>query len=150
MYFETTRPQKVRTALEYLERVNPLYYDVLIRDGDINQDLFVVGNNLTDNDIDFNVESDNELECTNYPLSTNRHADDESLVINNENLLELALGEDRETMHILFDEKCEELAFQKVFFKGKFGYTFPREHYFNINKIFQSASSKLFTKICLK
>ena len=117
MYFETTRPQKVRTALEYLERVNPLYYDVLIRDGDINQDLLAVGNNLTDNDIDFNVESDNELECTNYPLSTNRHADDESLVINNENLLELALGEDRETMHILFDEKCEELAFQKVFLK---------------------------------
>ena len=62
----------------------------LIRDGDINQDLLAVVNNLSDNDIDFDVESDNELEYT-----TNRHAANESLVINNENLLELSPGEDK-------------------------------------------------------
>ena len=54
---------------------------------------------------------------------------DESLVIENENLLELAPGQDKGTTHILFDKKCEELAFPKIFFRGKFGYTFPREHH---------------------
>ena len=49
-----------------------------------------VVNNLSDNDIDFDIESDNELEYT-----TNRHAANESLVINNENLLELSPGEDK-------------------------------------------------------
>ena len=74
MYFEPVGPHKVKAALEYLQRVNPLYYDVLIRDGDINQDLLVVGNNLPHNDIDFDVESDNKLECTINPLRFHRHA----------------------------------------------------------------------------
>ena len=72
---------------------------------------------MPDNDIDFDVESENELECTANPLSAHRHAADETLVVNNGNLLELAPGEDKETKHILFDEK------------RKFGYTLPREHY---------------------
>ena len=76
-------------------------------DGDINQTLLTVGNNLPDNDIDFDVESDNQLECTANPLSAHRHAANESLVINNKNLLELAPVEDKGTRHILFDEKCK-------------------------------------------
>ena len=84
-----------------------MYYDVFMRDGDINQTLLTVGNNLPDNDIDFDVESDNQLECTANPLSAHRHAANESLVINNKNLLELALVEDKGTRHILFDEKCK-------------------------------------------
>ena len=91
-----------------MQRVNRSYYDVLNTDGDINQDLFAVGNNLPDKDIDFDVEIGNEIEWTTYPLRVHWHAANESLVINNENLLELALGEDRETRHISFDEKCQE------------------------------------------
>ena len=91
-----------------MQRVNPSYYDVLNTDGDINQDLFAAGNNLPDNDIDFDVEIDNELEWTTYPLRVHWYAANESLVINDENLLELALGEDSETRHISFDEKCQE------------------------------------------
>ena len=68
-HFEPIRPHKIGAALEYLGRVNPLYYDVLIRDGDINQDLLALGNNLPENDIDFDVERENELECTPNPLS---------------------------------------------------------------------------------
>ena len=60
MYFEHVRSHKVRPALEYLQRVTPFYYYVLIKDGDINQDLLAIGNNLPGNDIDFDVESDNE------------------------------------------------------------------------------------------
>ena len=90
-----------------------------------------VVNSLSDNDIDFDVESDNEFEYT-----TNRHAANESLVINYENLLELSPGEDKWTTHILFDEKCEELPFPKIFFNGKFRYTFPRA-LIKANKLYQ-------------
>ena len=100
VYSQPVRSHKVKAALEYLQRVNPLYYDILIIDGDINQDLLAVGINLPKNDIDFDVESDNELECTTNPLSAPRHAANESLAINNENLLEPAPG----TRHILFDD----------------------------------------------
>ena len=48
------------------------------------------------------MESDDELETVSTPLNTHRHAADESLVIGNGNLLELA---------------------------RKFGYTFPHEHH---------------------
>ena len=71
---------------------------------------------MPDNDIDFDVEkSENKLECTNNPLSADRYPANASLVISN--LLQLAPGEDRETRHILFDEKWEELAFPKIFLK---------------------------------
>ena len=73
------------------------------------------------------MESDDELETTSNPLNTHRHVADESLVI--ENLLELAPGQDKGTRHIFFDKKCEELAFPKIFLRGKFGCTFPREHH---------------------
>ena len=81
-----------------------------------------------ESEIDFENESDDELETTSNPLNTDRHAVDEPLIIQNENLLELAPGQDKGTRHILFDKKCEELAFPKIFFRGKFGYTFQREH----------------------
>ena len=87
-----------------------------------------IGKKPLESEIDFEIESDDELETTLNPFNTHRHATDESLVIENENLLELAPGQDKGTRHILFDKKCEELAFPKIFFRGKFGYTFPREH----------------------
>ena len=88
-------------------------------------------------------------------MNTHRHAADESLVIENEHLLELAPGQDKGTRHILFDRKCEELSFPKIFFRGKFGYTVPREHhltpkrYFNqrllhFSQIFASNSDYIF------
>ena len=50
-----------------------------------------------------------QIECTINPLSAHRHAVNESLVINNENSLDLAPGKYRETRWILFDEECEKL-----------------------------------------
>ena len=69
-------------------------------------------------------------------MNTHRHAVDESLVIENENLLELAPGPDKGARHILFDKNCEELAFPKIFFRRKFGYTFPREHHLTPTRYF--------------
>ena len=71
-------PQKVRAPLEYLQRVNPLYRDVLIRDGNINEDLLSMGSDLSECDIDFEVESDHELEFSANTLRTYRHAANES------------------------------------------------------------------------
>ena len=102
---------------------------MLISDTNINLDLLSIGKKPLESEIDFEIESDDELETTLNPLNTHRHATDESLVIENENLLELAPGQDKGTTHILFDKKCEELAFPKIFFRGNFGYTFPREHH---------------------
>ena len=76
-------PHIGRAALEFMERVNPLNIDVLIRDGDIKHNLLAVGNNFLDNDIDFDVESDNELKCTTNPLNVHRHPANESLVKKN-------------------------------------------------------------------
>ena len=128
-YFKPVRPQRVRAALEFLQKVNPLYQDMLISDTNINSDLLSIGKNPLRSEIDFEIESNDGLETTSNPLNTRRHAADKSLVIENENLLELAPGQDKGTRHILFDKKCEELAFPKIFFRGKFGYTFPREHH---------------------
>ena len=50
--------------------------------------------------------------------------------------MELTSGEDRETRHILFAEKCEKLSFAKIYFKGKFRYAFPRKHYLTSRKYF--------------
>ena len=102
---------------------------MLITDTNFNPDLLSIGKKPLESEIDFEIESDDKLETTSNPLNTHRHAADESLVIENENLLELAPGQDKVTRHILFDKKCEELAFPKIFFRGKFGYTFPREHH---------------------
>ena len=136
VYFEPVRPQRVRAALEFLQKVNPLYQDVLISDTNFNPDLLSIGKKTLKSEIDFEIESDDELETTLNPLNTHRHATDESLVIENENLLELAPGQDKGTTHILFDKKCEELAFPKIFFRGKFGYTFPREHHLTPTRYF--------------
>ena len=113
-----------------------MYCDILISNGDINQDLLAVGNNLPHNDVDFDVESDNGLEYPKNPLNAHGHSFNESLVNEKENLLELAPGEDRDTGNVFFLIKIEELAFPKTFLEGKFGYTFPREQHLRPTKCF--------------
>ena len=68
------RPQKVRAAMEYLQRVNPLYHDILIRNGIANDNLLSIGSDLAESDIDFEVESDHELESAGNPLRAHMHA----------------------------------------------------------------------------
>ena len=102
----------------------------------IDPDLLSFGKKPFEREIDFEIESDDELETTSNPLNTHGHAADKSLVIVNENLLELAPGQDKGTRRILFDKKCEGLGFPKTFFRGKFGYTFPREHYLTPTRYF--------------
>ena len=55
-----------------------MYRDVLIRDGNINEDLLSMGSDLSECDIDFEVESDHELEFSANTLRTYRHAANES------------------------------------------------------------------------
>ena len=109
---------------------------MLTSDTNINLDLLSIGKKTLESEIDFEIESDDELETQSNPLNTHRNAADKSLVIKNENLLELAPGQDKGTRHTLFDKKCEELAFPKTFFRAKVGYTFPREHHLNPTRYF--------------
>ena len=73
--------------------------------------------------------NNNEIVCTNNPLSAHRHTANKSFVISNENLLDLAPGKYRETRYNLLDEKCEEVTFPKIFSKEKFVHNFPLEHF---------------------
>ena len=115
VYFERVMPQKIRAALKYLLGVNPLYHNVLIKDCSVNEDLLSSGSNLPKSNIDFDLESEDELESAYNLFSTYRHAANKSLAIYNENVLGLGLGQDKEIKHILFDEKCKEVAFPKIF-----------------------------------
>ena len=43
VYFEPARPQRVRATSEFLQKVNPLYQEVLTSDTNINPDLLSIG-----------------------------------------------------------------------------------------------------------
>ena len=105
-----------------------------MKDTNINPDLLSIGEKPLESEIDFEIESDDKLE-TPWACS-HRHAADESLVIGYENFLELAPGQDKSARHIFFDKKCKELALPKIFFRGKFGYTFPRERHLTPTRYF--------------
>ena len=114
---------KVRAALKY-QRFNPLYHDVLIRDGNINENLLSVGNILPESDIGFEVESDHELESAANPARVHRHAANEFLVVEHENLLELVLLKDKKIKHSLLMKSVKDWHFQKYFSKKSLGILF--------------------------
>ena len=114
---------KVRAALKY-QRFNPLYHDVLIRDGNINENLLSVGNILPESDIGFEVESDHELESAANPARVHRHAANEFLVVEHENLLELVLLKDKKIKHSLLMKSVKDWHFQKYFPKESSGILF--------------------------
>ena len=113
-----------------------MYHDVLIRDGNINENVLSVGNIFRESDIDFEVESDHELESAANHTRVHRHAATQFLVVGHKNRLELVPIKDKKIKRSLFDEKCKGLAFPEIFFKEKFGHTFPREHYLTSTKYF--------------
>lgn len=124
VYFEPFRPQKLRDALELLQTINNLYHKVLIRVGNISHDLLSIESIFPENDMDFEFKIYDQLESASTTLSFYRHAANESLVFNNENLLKVAPGQDQKTKFILFDENCDELVFPNFFLKAKFGIIF--------------------------
>ena len=60
VYFEQARPGRVRGALEFLQKVNPLYQEVLMSDTSINPDLLSIGKKTLESEIDFEIESDDK------------------------------------------------------------------------------------------
>ena len=67
VYFEPVCPQRVRAVLEFLQKVNPLYQDVLISDTNINLDLLSIGEKPLESEIDFEIKSDGKLEIHRIP-----------------------------------------------------------------------------------
>ena len=63
---------------------------------------YQLGKNPLKEKLIFEIESDDELETTSNPLNNHRHAADESLFIENENLPELTPGQDNGTRHFSF------------------------------------------------
>ena len=88
---------------------------MLISDANINPDLLSIGKKPLESETDFEIESDDELETTSNPLNTHWHAADESLVIKNENLLQVKIR----VQDIFFFIKNERnWYFQKYFSEG--------------------------------
>ena len=70
---------------------------MLIRDGNINQGLKLIAKNLPQSSTDFEIESDGELETSSNHLSVNRHAANEPLIVENDNLRKLDKDQDKAT-----------------------------------------------------
>lgn len=134
VYFESVRPNCVHEALEYLKQFNPFYGNILINMNNIDKELicladvdFVVDKNeflLTVENDDENLEEDNPLD--HYSTNSN-----ESFIIPNiyneqQNILDIAPGENKSPESFLKDEFCEEQAFPFLFPKGKFGHKCSR------------------------
>ena len=66
--FEPVRQQKVRAVLQYLQRVNPWYHDVLIRDRNVNENFLSIGCDFPESEIGFEVESNHKLKSAANPL----------------------------------------------------------------------------------
>ena len=55
VYFGPVLSQRVRAVLEFLQKVNPLYQDVLISDTNINLDLLSIGKKTLESEINFEI-----------------------------------------------------------------------------------------------
>ena len=75
--------------MQYFQRVNPLYHDVLIRENDINDNLLSIRRGLLESNTDSDVKSYYELESGANLLMDQKHAANEFLVAENENLLQV-------------------------------------------------------------
>ena len=75
--------------MQYFQRVNPLCNDVLIRENDINDNLLSIRSGLLESNTDSDVKSYYELESVANLLMDQKHAANEYLVDENENLLQV-------------------------------------------------------------
>ena len=89
--------------------------------------MLLIGKKSLESQIDFEIESDDGLETTSNPLDTHRHAADEFLVIENENLLQVnELQVKVRVQDIFFLIKIvKNWHFRKYFSEGSLAIHFP-------------------------
>ena len=127
VYFQPVCPSKLNEALLFLKANNRLYADIEINLEQIPNELL---NLAEDDEIDIEIEVDENLETTPNHLDSFRCPAVESLTMplnTPDDLIELAPGENKTPQSILKDEFCEELAFPKLFPRGRFGYKVKRD-----------------------
>ena len=145
VYFESVRTQFINDLLHYLKINNHLYRDISINienilrnvlsihdTGDTNGHSDMIFETLIssiDNPIPIQVEGEQKLELSENPLDKYRTASYETLLISNitqpvynDECINIAPGEGKQTKSVLSDEYCEELAHPYLFPTGKFGY----------------------------
>ena len=127
VYFQPVSPSKLNDALLFLKVNNHLYADIEIDLDQIPEELL----NLSDDDeMDIEIQVDENLETTPNHLDSFRCPAVESCTLPltaNDDLFEIAPGENKTPNSILRDEFCEELAFPNLFPSGKFGYKAKRD-----------------------
>ena len=135
VYFENVRPEAVHAALWFLKQFNPFYSSILINVDNISRDLLSISDpeaavNLDEFPILLETEDDN-IETEN-PLDADRTSSNEMCLIPNifseqENLLNIAPGQNKSPTSFFNDDFCEEQAFPYLLPRGKYGYKVLRE-----------------------
>ena len=85
--------------------------------------------NLGENDEENNVQdidTDDSLEEIENPQYNNMTAANETMLLDNNNVVNIAHGEGAVPLSLLMDDHCEELAHPHLFPTGKFGYKVDR------------------------
>ena len=139
VFFEPVNPEKVKRALLKLKEVNHLYADVNIDTSVIPSHLVSFNENSTDEDelsdnIDFVVSSEVD-ENKKDPLESHRSDGNETLVVNNNIVHEIAPGEGKQVESLL-NSNCEYLSFPHLFSSGKFGMVQNRESKLPVSRYF--------------
>ena len=121
-----------------LKEVNHLYADVNIDTSVIPSHLVSFNENSTDEDelsdnIDFAVSS--EVDENKDPLESHRSEGNETLVVNNNIVHEIAPGEGKQAESLL-NSNCEYLSFPHLFSSGKFGMVQNRESELPVSRYF--------------
>ena len=146
VFFEPVNPEKVCITLALLKQSNHFYSDIKIEINSIpfsfccfNENNEIVDNTHKDKKvIDFSVEvedSDHNENENRNPLHEHRYIENETLIVNNDIIHEIALGKGH-TVSSILDKKREYLSFPDILSKGRFGYHYPRNINIHMSRYF--------------
>ena len=121
---------KCTAALLNLKQFNPFYSDILIDVDNINKELLSVSDidaAVNQDEFSITIENDDENLENDNPQNNQRTNSNEMCIIPNiysedQNLLNIAPGQNKNPSSFFNDEFCEEQAFPYLLPKGKFGY----------------------------
>ena len=124
-YFDSVRPNVVRSALQYLKQNNP-HQNIVIEDKNLSSSNF--RSDQDDSEIVEEVEAEQE-----NPLDAYRTTAAETVliskipaqIVDNENIT-IGPCEEKKPMSVVSDKYCEEMAHPYLFPTGKFGYIVER------------------------
>ena len=136
----SVNPEKVKRTLLKLKEVNHLYADVNIDTSVIPSHFVSFNENSIDEDelsdnIDFAVSPEVD-ENKKDPLESHRSEGNETLVVNNNNIVHEIAPDEGKQEESLLNSNCEYLSFPHLFSSGNFGMVQDRESKLPVSRYF--------------